>query len=305
MTDFLGLTFQKLTLDHQSELESFLQQYPQRLSGYTFAMLFAWNGMFSYEWTRLDDETLLIAAFVPSDRQRSLLQPEGEFGVVSQQLLLHAIRELDYPLKLTGVTDSFLVQYPEFSMHFDVVEDRGQDNYVYAAIDLATLAGRRYSKKRNLIAQAESVYQWSAHPLAVGSREDCVRVLERIAYVEGETLSQSLRYERQALHAIMTHFSRLHQRGVLIRIDGEPVAFSIYEPLVPDTAVIHFEKAERQLKGLYQLINRETAKAIVSEGFQWINREEDLDIEGLRQSKSSYYPKELIRYNVLTYRRSL
>jgi hypothetical protein len=301
MTAFLGLDFRPLTFDDQEPIEALLHRDPQRLADYTFAMLISWNPLFSYEWVCLEDQTLLISAVLARDGRRHLLQPEGKFGKVLQQHLVAQIRLLDYPIKIVAVTDPFLVKYPEFVTHFVVNEERGQDNYIYAASDLAHLKGRRFSKKRNLIAQAEATYNWSVHPLEVPADAQGIEQLARIGDLDGEKLPQSLQDEHEALLEMLTHYARLDQHGVLIRIDGKPAAFSIYEPLLPDMAVIHFEKAERQYKGLYQLINRETAKVIMNQGFQWINREEDMDLEGLRQTKLSYFPKELIRYNVLRF----
>jgi hypothetical protein len=79
----------------------------------------------------------------------------------------------------------------------------------------------------------------------------------------------------------------------MIRVGGEPVAFSIFERQNLDTAVVHFEKALREFKGLYQMINRETARAIAAAGYHLINREEDLNRPGLRQAKLSYFPLEI------------
>jgi hypothetical protein len=105
----------------------------------------------------------------------------------------------------------------------------------------------------------------------------------------------------EALDFILNHFSQFKEEGILIRVDGKPVAFSIYEPLNPSTCVVHFEKAMREYKGLYQLVNRETAKQIMSKGCKNINREEDLGIEGLRKAKLSYYPLELCPAHALVF----
>ena len=59
-------------------------------------------------------------------------------------------------------------------------------------------------------------------------------------------------------------------------------------------AVIHIEKANADIPGLYQFINKEF---LVNE-FPYagiINREDDLGIEGLRRAKESYYPIDYAR----------
>lgn len=296
-SSFLGFPFQNVALAYRDQLEALLKRYPQPLSGYTTAMLIAWNPVYAYQWTCLPDQTLLIA--LTNQNQRQLLQPVGEFNRSSQELLLQAVRQSVQPPPMIGVTEGFLIAYPDFVSHFQVIREPGHDNYVYSALELATLPGRRYSKKRNLIAQADTQYPWTAQPLEISQSEIIGQVLEHIGDGKDETLPQGLSDERQALQAMLAQLPELNQRGILIRVDGRPVAFSLYETLLPDTAVVHFEKAERNYKGLFQLINRETARAIVQEGFQWINREEDLDMAGLRKSKLSYHPKKIVPSHVL------
>ena len=82
-------------------------------------------------------------------------------------------------------------------------------------------------------------------------------------------------------------------KGGLIRIDGKPVAFSIGEEVNPRGVVVHFEKALDGYNGLYPAINREFAARALS-GYEYINREEDMGIEGLRKAKLSYYPAILL-----------
>jgi hypothetical protein len=113
-------------------------------------------------------------------------------------------------------------------------------------------------------------------------------------------ISEDLAKELKVLEFVLSHFEELDVKGVVLCVDNHPVAFSIYEELNPNTAVIHFEKADREYKGMYQLINRETAKIICNAGYEFINREEDLGIVGLRQAKHSYFPIYLESSHQLT-----
>jgi hypothetical protein len=67
--------------------------------------------------------------------------------------------------------------------------------------------------------------------------------------------------------------------------------------------VVLFERALRDKKGLYQVINQETARAIAAQGLAFINREEDLGDPGLRRAKLSYHPVRLEAKHTLTLRR--
>lgn len=299
---FLGMDFTPLNLDHQQDLEGFLQRYPNRLAGYTFATLICWSQTYQYAWAFFDSNTLLISMVDPEYRQTHLAQPEGVFNPLCEEGLLQAAKQLDYSLKLINISSEFIEKHATFCSHFKDCTLRRLANYVYKSSDLAMLEGRRYAKKRNLIAQAEQLYRWTVEPLTAEVSHECRTILLDMESDEHPSLSRQLINERNAIDFNLSYFGALKQKGCLIRIDGHPVAFSIYEEISPETCVIHFEKAERKYKGLYQLINRETARAIAREGYTCINREEDLGLEGLRQAKESYYPAALIPSHILTLR---
>lgn len=298
---FSGFQFAPLKLEDRAWVESYLEQYPQDLSGYTFASLIAWNSMVHYEWCRLDDGTLLMSAWIQKSQQRHLLQPIGPFSSSAQEKVLAAIAQLPYPVQLLAVSDEFIAAHPQFCSHFSMEMDRNRSDYLYRAVDLATLAGSKYQSKRNLISQAESLYKWSINPMTVECLPHCPKLLLKIGAKEESQVTEDLKSELQALDVILTHFDALGLKGFMVRVENEPVAFSIYGPLKPKTALVHFEKAERRFKGLYQIINQATARAILDEGYDYINREEDLGIEGMRKAKMSYKPIKIVPFNVLTF----
>ena len=291
--DFLGFRFEPLALEHAGRLGPILERHPQPLSGFTFATLAAWNSVFHYGWAQPTPELLLISYQGDEDPPPNLLQPVGPIGRARAEALVERIAELDHRLRVVGVSPDFVVEEPEFSKAFAVTENRAAANYVYRAQDLATLAGKRFSKKRNLIAQASRLYQWTVEPLRQEHLPDCRALLEEIRRTEGLEIRGTLAQELTTLDYTLQHFARLGQRGTLLRVEGKPVAFSVYETLNPTTAVVHYERALRDYKGLYQVVNQETAKVILAEGFELINREEDLDDAGLRQAKLSYHPVEV------------
>lgn len=291
---FLGLHFSPLKLEDHGALQGFLQKYPQPLTGYTFAALAAWSPSYHYEWTYADPETLLITCTLDSDPRRHLLQPLGMFSESIRETLAKNAANLPYPLKIIGVSSRFLEENPGFVGKFAVREDRSFSNYLYSASSLAKLSGRKYAKKRNLLSQATALYSWTVKQMKVELIQNCFEVLKSILEEEHPQVEGMLERELAALENTLRHFAQLDQKGLLITVDQRPVAFSIYEAISPTTVAIHFERALRSYKGLYQVINCETAKVIEAQGFEYINREEDLGDSGLRDAKMSYHPIEII-----------
>jgi uncharacterized protein len=291
---FLGFDFEPIKLEQPGKLADFLKKYPQPLTGYTLATLAAWQNYFHYSWFFAGPETLLLSCILEPDRRRHLLQPIGEFPAQIAQSLLERISILPYPVKIIGISENFLKQNSEFSRSFTAREDRSVSNYLYSAELLSQLPGRKYAKKRNLLAQASGLYRWSAEPLNGTMTNSCFEVLNSIMEEEHPLVEGMLARELTALDYTLRHFDELRQEGLLISVNGRPVAFSVYEAIDLSTAAIHFERALRSYKGLYQVINWETAKVVAAKGFQFINREEDLGDPGLRDAKLSYHPTQII-----------
>lgn len=298
----LDLKFKEIQIEDKALIDPLLRQSASFcLSSFTFASLSSWNCAYHYKWT-ISENTLLITLITLEDNKEHFLQPIGDFPISLQKKIIDYASSLDYDLTIYGISDSFIEKFHTFVSHFEKTKHRDMDNYIYAAEDLALLKGNDYQPKRNLIHQFENKYNWSVEPISEANIADCFFVLHKI-YKQDNQLSEHLQHELNALDFNLRHFSLLEQQGILIRIDTEPVAFSVFEALNSNTCVVHFEKAMREHKGLYQLINREAAKIIFSKGCLNINREEDLGVEGLRKAKLSYNPLNLCPATALVFKK--
>ena len=292
--------FQLLESGSWQLIESFMRKHPHTLSGYTLSSLVSWNNSFDYKWL-LRDDTLLVSCILNPDPNRHFIQPVGPLTKGTQKAIIDYAKSLDYPMKIVGVDSSFINSHTDFISNFMVNKDRNFFNYIYSAADLTLLTGRRYSKKRNLISQAASSYSWTVEKLSQDNSEACLEIIYEIKKEQRTTTDREFALDDQAIETAVNLFSRLYMSGILIRIEGRPAAFSIYEQQTSDTAVVHFERALRKYKGLYQVLNQALAKEILEKGFTYINREEDLGDPGLRQAKESYFPIRLEESIYLTF----
>ncbi len=301
--EFLGYRFEPVAIAHRELLAGILARHPQPLSDYCLASLLAWSNVFEHRFALVEPDTLLLTAAAEGMPVPALLQPVGAFPAALQDELLRRARALPSPLRIESVSRAFLDRNPGFAARFEVAEVRASANYVYAAADLAELPGRRYAGKRNLIAQATRLHPWSVEPLDPAGLAACLEVGDDIASHRSPEGGLTHAQETAALARALDHFGALGLCGIVVRAGGAPSAFSIFDRLAPDTAVILFERAHRELKGMYQVVNREAARAIVAQGYALINREEDLGDPGLRKAKLSYHPARLEMKHTLTLRR--
>jgi uncharacterized protein len=302
-TALLGLEFAPLTLADRDRLSPLLERHPQPLSGYTFASLICWDTAFRYAVAVVDGELLLVSCCPDADGTCHMLQPIGPFPPALQERVLGGAAAASYPLRIISASAQFVERNAAFAHHFDVVPNRDNANYIYGASDLAELPGRRHSKKRNLIAQAARLYAWTTEPLRPEHRDECLTVADDIAAKRTPESGVTLDQETVALGRALELLGPLRLDGVLVRVAGKAVAFSIFERLGPGTAVVMFERAVRDYKGLYQVVNQETARELVRQGYELVNREEDLGDPGLRQAKESYSPLRLEPAYTMTLRR--
>lgn len=194
--------------------------------------------------------------------------------------------------KIWGMTTSE-IEKVEYALPdvFTFLEDRKNADYIYASSDLISLAGRKYHGKRNHVTRFYKKYPSFVYEnITEDNVQECLTIAQE--WQDGKDTEDFI-WERKAIEKAIDGFSVLGLKGGMIRIENKPVAFTMGEPINKDTFVIHFEKALNGYEGLYTVINQEFAKRNLSE-YSYINREEDLGIEGLRQAKLSYYPIRIL-----------
>ncbi len=176
--------------------------------------------------------------------------------------------------------------------------DRDNFDYIYLASDLGALPGSKYHSKRNHIEQFTSTYSYTYSELEDRHIPACLELCQEWIKSKNGTMPY-LKDEYDAIKLALENKSTLEVSGCVIEIQGKVQAFSIGEQIRDDMAVIHFEKANTQIKGLYAAINKLFVQNRWSH-LTYINREEDMGYEGLRKSKSSYYPAKLLEKYTLT-----
>lgn len=181
-------------------------------------------------------------------------------------------------------------------------------DYIYLTENLANLPGKKFSKKRNHIHQFVKKYpEYRFEILGLDNLESAMQVeekwfIESSERVEQKDFSEDLQIERAIIKNALDNFEYFSRvcgmSGGIVFVQDFPVAFCLSSRLSPDVTDIHFEKCLSAFAkdGGYAVINNEFAKTIST---KYINREEDLGVEGLRKAKLSYYPEKILdKYNV-------
>ena len=185
---------------------------------------------------------------------------------------------------------------------FKIIKNEDSSDYIYETGKLITLSGKKLSAKRNHINKFMREYgDFEYEEITPETAPECMRIFnewcEKNDSCECEVPEEC---EKWACSELLNNWSRFPElKGALIKIAGRFEAFTIGEMLNDETAVIHIEKGNTDIFGIYPLINKE----FVSRTFphtKYMNREEDMGKEGLRKAKLSYNPiKRLHKYIII------
>jgi hypothetical protein len=178
-----------------------------------------------------------------------------------------------------------------------VEPDPANADYVYLRQDLVDLAGRAYHRQKNLVNRCLAKYDCQYCLVTPAMTGELLDMQDRWCEERDCRSNEDLCAEYLAIRDALAHFEQFGLRGGAVRINGRIEAYTIGEALNPNTAAVHFEKAMRGFDGLYQVINQWFCKHGLSD-FEFVNREQDLGMAGLRRAKRSYHPHHMVEKHV-------
>jgi len=286
--------FISLSLGLKDEIHPRLSSAPDGVSEFTFAGLYLFRSRYNYHVSELKDRTLIISGVQPpkdgEGEKKFFMTPCAS---VERSILQTLFQTHDY---WKNISDSVLISHrsrlEQWGIQFD--EDRDNFDYLYLRQELAELKGKKYHKKRNLLAQFHKLYRYEKKLITAGLISDAMAVLEKWREDDREKGGLGEDDYAECKDALLS-FGELNMQGLLVYIDGEPAAWCLGEPVANGRIfAVHFEKGLEKFKGIYQFLNQAFA-AELPEHFTHINREQDLGNGGLRQAKMSYRPTGFVR----------
>lgn len=187
---------------------------------------------------------------------------------------------------------------------FEYIEERDIFDYVYDAEKLRTVKGRKLSGKRNHLNFFKREYGERVERRLLDENDfpECFELLKSWSATKDgdQEFEDSIDDEYIGMKKLFDNYSILKDKLKIygVFIDGKLEAFSMGEKINADMALVHIEKANADIRGLYPYINQMFICDIFPD-VKWVNREEDMGVEGLRKAKMSYYPERFVeKYTV-------
>ncbi len=299
----------KLALEDYQLLKPYFAIQPYGLCTYSLPSLIVWsNHVFQTFYVIENDSVIIANESGCRPEENHLLLPVGPSGLPAPEKLAALALQTGYR-KFGSVPEDYLEQTgkEKIGPYFIISEQPEYDDYVYLTTDLSQLKGNRYAKKRNLLHQFSRDYlqrnRVVTGPISPDEVEECLDCLEKWCEIRNCDADQdlSLACEKEAVINALNHYEKLDMKGLYVRIDGEICAFCLSSHLRPDMGVMNFEKALPHIRGLYQYLDNECAKHLFKD-YLYINKESDMGLPALAESKHSYHPVLKIKSYRLTLR---
>jgi hypothetical protein len=288
------LNFQDFTTDYRQKFQKYTQNCEYRSCDLAFANLFVWK--FYYSTQTAENENFIFIRYWYHGKLYFMLPiGEGDLKKAMELIMENAANE-QQPFRLQGLSPKMRENIEKiFPDKFSYFSNRDYFDYIYLREDLATLAGKKFQPKRNHINQF--FRNFPNHEFFKISQDiipQCL-ALEWLWQSKNGNPQESaaLEAERRAITTAFENFQQLDLQGIALKVNNQIVAFTYGSPINRCVFDIAAEKADTAITGAYSIINNEFAKQI-PKNFIFLNREEDLGLEGLRKAKLSYQPVEIL-----------
>ena len=291
------IDFHEITLADKGWIEDVLKDAGERGIDYGFGAMYAWKRYYN---TKVAEVCGCFTAFMEYEGEYYYMCPSG--GCVNEAVLELARDAEERGIRLTMVSAAgndieLLEEY--FPGLFSYTLDRDSSEYVYDINDLADLKGRRFHGKKNHVNRFfKDNPDWHVEPVTKDNVDIC-RELDKAWGAEHTDAdgAESLPFEDLALKCCFDHIEQFGLLGLILFVGDIPVAFTLGSPLpIGDEVDVMFEKALAEVDGAYSVINMEFARYVRENcpEVKYLNREEDMGLEGLRTAKESYHPVMMV-----------
>lgn len=286
----MELDFKRIALEDKEVFNSLFRSYLPSISEYTFTNLFIWSDIKDIRYAKLD-EGIVLKAY--DHQQAYFLPPVGHNDCDrTMDALLEYGRAHDIR-SFRNVPEHFRKHLRH--THVKVVPDRDNFDYVYKTLSLSGLKGWRLDGKRGFIRKFRENYpSFRYEPYTPDFRKSCLGLYEAWMSSRADK-DPSVQNEHRAFVSFLDNFEKLDSVGGMVLVDDRIAGFSFGEKLNDSTFVVHFEKADLAFTGSYQMINQQFIGHEADGKFLFVNREQDLGIEGIRKAKLSYVPIRMIK----------
>lgn len=283
------IPFRPITADDADLLRSYTMESKCMNCDMNVANLCSWQFLYHTEYAVV--EGFLVLRFV-ADGHVTYMKPmgKGDLRPVLELLMADARSQGD-AFRMACVcpcAQGLMEESMPGAFAYSVNRDRA--DYLYLREKLVTLSGKKLQPKRNHISKFKRAYpDYEYRPLTEAMVPDCIRLGEEWCRTNDSHMQRAMQAEQRMIDYALHHMEELHIVGGTLWVEGKMVAFTFGARINSEAFDVCVEKADTTYEGAYAMINNEFVSRL-PEDITYINREEDLGLEGLRKAKLSYHP---------------
>ncbi len=277
------MEFRKLTVDDKKLFQSYIDKNDLGWE-YNFATVFLWDVNDTMMMATEDGILFIYNTFYNSIVfMPPYMKNDSDFLKAVGKISEYA-REKKIVYRLRGLRPEQAALLDETK--FLTASSRNDYDYIYNSDDLKYLRGKAFHSKRNFVTRFENTYNYTVRDY---TPEDYDGLMALYEIWKDESSHSTLEVEKKAVERAFKYHKQLDLRIAVIKVDGKYAGFSVSS--IECNGIVHtiFEKGLTEYVGIYQAINKFAAQRYFPDG-TFVNRQEDMGIEGLRRAKLSYNP---------------
>lgn len=300
LTDNEELKFQDFSIDAIPKILPFLKNLESRTCDFTIGGIYMWIDYFKYQYCITNDTLFIIGREEDDVTKVAFSLPIGAMPLSeSVKMVERYCKDNNLTMTFSAIPEMYVDKFKELGPRY-IADLPHWSDYLYSAQGLATLSGKKFSKKRNHVNKFNSLYKnVTTEPICADNITDVTEFYNSLASkVKDDPMAQ---YEFHETGRILRNYFSFNFISTVLRIDGQVAGFMIGE-IINDTLHAHIEKTNHEYEGASEYMNNKFinyALEICPE-LKYENRQDDAGDPGLRKSKLSYNPIDLLKkYNIV------
>lgn len=298
------MTLNELTINDKKLFEKYIANNHENCEA-VFGNLFIWRNIVNTRYLLIDDALCVI--YKKDDGRFAACYPFGDFDEKTVlKKLSNFFEKNNQNMILESVTNNNVMKLAGIYAHdIEILPQRNLFDYVYTADSLTNLSGKKLHSKRNHINKFLSLYtDFEYKELNKSMFEECILCVNEWLLQKYLPDDEDYKTELTVIKECFKNYYDLDFYGGALYVNNKLCAFTIGEKYYKNSFVVHIEKADVNVEGAYTMINNLFVKDIKQkwQNIIFINREEDMGIEGIRKAKLSYKPHHMVEKSTIIFK---
>ncbi len=278
------LKFENISINHKTEFEKYINESNKLNSISDFNFFFLWNTRNNIQIAFFSNYCVIKGVWGNKTYFYSpSIETIEDFEIIFKELEIFQKGKNFY---FAGLSSNIVNTIKCIPNNCSITFDRNASDYIYSTLDLMNLQGKKFHAKKNFVNSFKNHYNYEFIEYDKSYYKEIINLYDNWMKNSEHSVDKQ---EKVAIELALDNYKELGLKIGLLLIDGIIGAFSVSAISVHNIAQVFFEKADVNYKGIYAMINYLTANTFLN-NTEFINREEDMGIEGLRKAKLSYNP---------------